>query len=108
MTEDWITLKEASALMRQNEKKLRIRNKLGEYLYFPELSRIQPGGPCSSIWFLRFEIEEWVRQVEEAARRRSIAIVPHARGVGENEALIETLMRMGAHKAVKTLRSVRS
>lgn len=66
----WITHREAAALMaahgfRVNEKRLRERDKAGDYRHYPELERRREG---RTITMDRRQVEEWIADRAEAAR----------------------------------------
>lgn len=100
MTSDWVKLKDAAAILRVNEKKLRVRSEGGDYLFYPELTRLQPDGPGTRIWLLRPEIERRVEGIEATAKTQ--APVPAIRSVSDS--VVRQLKAMGAGKTLALLR----
>lgn len=103
MTDDWITIKEAARLMKTNEKKLAQRAADGSWLHYPDLSRIQPGGPNTKIWFFRSEVLAWIEKVEAAARAQAISPVIERAGkpYGLSPEAIDLFRRTGQYKLLK-------
>lgn len=102
MTDDWISIKQAAVLMHTNEKKLGQRAADGNWLFYPELSRIQPGGKNTKIWFFRSEVDAWIEKVEAAAKAQAISPVterPQHHVLSQES--IEQFKRMGQFKLLK-------
>ena len=95
--DDWITLREAVALMHVNEKYLRKRDATGRYVYFPELARIQ-WAESAKIYFLRSQVMAWRRRMEQEAIARSApAPAPVENGVSTYAPIRDELTRLGAN-----------
>ncbi len=101
MTSDWIPIKEAAALMRCNEKKLRIRQN-GRFKYFPELARIQASA-CQPIFLFRSEILAWIERLERAAKEQAMPARIVSNGVNTFQPLKEDLERLGAKSLARSL-----
>ncbi len=101
MTTDWIKLKEAAALLHVNEKKLRVRTPGGDFLFYPELTRLQPDGPGTRLFLLRSEIDRRIAGIEAAAAKTQ-ALTVSVRSLPETA--IRQLKAMGASRTLALLR----
>jgi hypothetical protein len=107
MTQDWISLKEAGALLKCHQETLRKRAEDGSFKSFPELVRIRRGsGARPRIFMLRSQILDWIQKIEAAATRpvripepiREAALAAHV-----PPETIDRLRRQGASKTLRAL-----
>lgn len=98
---NWIWHKDAAPLMGVNEKFLRLKDKRGFFLYWPQLDRIQPI-PRGRIYLRRDQIAAWKQQQEQIAARNK---APEFRESTANpfNGMREMLAENGWHDLAKKL-----
>lgn len=104
--DDWITYREAAAMMHQSPSQLRRRDSRGNWALFPELARIQLRKGCA-IFFLRSQVLAWrdrmERQAKEAAEAASSPRAKLFNGVGSYADVAPEIARSGGTRLAKKL-----
>lgn len=93
---------EAAAILKINEKRLRERDRAGNWMNYPELGRCQEvkGGP---IWMLSEQVEEYMRRREEKIKS---VILKHAKYSPPPKSSVDEAMARGWYKTAKILREM--
>jgi hypothetical protein len=96
---EWIDHKVAAEMMRRPASYFHKRNGLGEYEYWPQIERWQPGGKRTRLYVRREHVEAWV----EASRTPPTSRITMPRtGIGY-ESAVPTLLRLRAYGTMKSL-----
>lgn len=94
---EWIDYKEAAAMMHRPPQYLRYRGADGQFLYWPEIERWQPGGFRTRLYLRREHVETWIERSQAKA-----PVKQDFKGLGYESAL-PTLRRLGATKTMRAL-----
>jgi hypothetical protein len=107
--DDWISYREAAALMHQSPAQLRRRDAAGNWALFPELARIQfkKGG---AIFLFRSQVMAWRERMERIAKENAeAATTPKTRilnSVNSYADIAPEIARMGGNRLAKKLASL--
>lgn len=97
--DEWIDYRDAAAMMHRPQDYFRIRDGFGEYKYWPQIERWQPGGRRTRLYVRREHVEAWI----EASRTPPTSrINMNPTGIGYESAL-PTLLRLRAYGTMKSL-----
>jgi hypothetical protein len=87
----WLDYRDAAEMMRRPADYFRIRDGLGEYKYWPQIERWQPGGRGAWLYVRREHVEAWI---ERSRTPPPCPIRQEFSGIGY-ESLVPDLLRMG-------------
>lgn len=96
---EWFYYRDAAELMHRPAAYLRARGADGQYKYWPEIERWQPGGRGTRLYVRREHVEQWIE------RSRTPAPCPvnvEMAGIGYEGAL-PGLLKLGAFKTIRAL-----
>jgi hypothetical protein len=97
--DEWLDYRDAAKLMRRPKEYLRKRGDDGQYAYYPEIERWQPGGMGTRLFVRRGHVEAWI----EASRTPAPCPVnAKMTGVGYESAL-PGLLKLRAYKTIRAL-----
>jgi hypothetical protein len=88
---EWLDYREAAQMMHRPQDYFRIRRSDGQYKYWPEIERWQPGGRGTRLYVRRDQVEAWIERSRTPA---TSPIKQEFNGIGY-ENILPDLMRLG-------------
>lgn len=95
----WLDYRDAAEMMRRPADYFRVRDGLGEYKYWPQIERWQPGGPGARLYVRREHVEAWI----EASRTPPPNPINYQMTGMGYESLVPNLLSMRAYSLMRSL-----